>query len=115
VGGGKKTEKRKGVVKILDTQGFGAFRFYSVFIPFSIPFYPSRESLWVVCGKWFSFGRVCFPFSLPLSQLFLLGGTTNGKNGKNGKRCLKWLILKGLVFSVFYSVFCSVYGDCLIG
>jgi hypothetical protein len=33
---------------------------------------------------------------------------TNGKNGKNGKRCVKWLILKGLVFSVFYSVFYSV-------
>jgi hypothetical protein len=34
----------------------------------------------------------------------------NGKNGKNGMRCVKWLILKGLVFSVFYSVFRSVFG-----
>ena len=43
----------------------------------------------------------------------------NGKNGKNGERCGKWLILKGLVSPVFYSVFYSVLmvktGSCLRG
>jgi hypothetical protein len=32
-------------------------------------------------------------------------GGINGKNGKNGMRCGKWLILKGLMFPVFFPVF----------
>jgi hypothetical protein len=38
---------------------------------------------------------------------------THGKHGKHGMRCVKWLILKGLVFSVFYSVFYSVFRSVL--
>jgi hypothetical protein len=39
---------------------------------------------------------------------------TNGKHGKNGMRCVKWLILRDLVFSVFYSVFHSVFRSVLV-
>ncbi len=34
----EKTEKRNEKRQTIDTQRFGVFRFYSVFIPFSVPF-----------------------------------------------------------------------------
>jgi hypothetical protein len=87
VGGGKQTEKRKGAVKILDTQGFGAFRFYSVFIPFSIPFFYFFGGGWEAvfetttgaCGPTFPFSSLIPP------QAFFLPYTADCKVRHKGK------------------------------
>jgi hypothetical protein len=59
-------------VKWLILKGFVFSVFYSVFYSVFRSVLPFKGEpvggLWE--AVWFSFGRACFPFSLPLSQLF---------------------------------------------